>query len=150
MNKLRYLLTLVLFVTLSNVSVAQSSEDGVRSAVEDYVEALYQVDPSRIERSVSKSLVKYGYWRQNANQPYAGSPMNYDQLYRLASGWNKDNQNNINSSTPKEIVVLDVLDKTAVAKLTAFWGIDYFQLEKIEDKWMIRHIIWQAHPAPTN
>jgi len=36
--------------------------------------------------------------------------------------------------------------KTATAKLTAFWGIDYFQLEKIEDKWMIRHIIWQSHP----
>ena len=41
---------------------------------------------------------------------------------------------------------MDVLDKTAVAKLTAFWGIDYFQLEKNDGIWQIRHVIWQSHP----
>jgi len=73
--------------------------------------------------------------------------MTYDQLHGLAQRWNSDNRQGINEDSPREIVVMDVLDKTAVAKLTAQWGIDYFQLEKTDGKWMIRHIIWQAHPA---
>ena len=52
----------------------------------------------------------------------------------------------LDSDTPKELKVLDVLDKTATAKLTAQWGVDYFQLEKSDDKWMIRHVLWQSHP----
>ena len=72
--------------------------------------------------------------------------MNYEQLHKLAASWNVDNKQNVGAKTPKKVDVLDVLDKTATAKLTAHWGIDYFQLEKIEEKWMIRHIMWQAHP----
>lgn len=146
---------LLLFVTSVSLSFAQADsnqmkndEQGVFEAVQDYLEGIYQVQPERIERSVSKELVKFGYWRQNADEAYAPAPMNYDQLYRLASGWNANNRMKIDDTTPRDIVVLDVLDKTAAAKLTAQWGIDYFQLEKIEGKWMIRHVLWQAHPIP--
>ena len=72
--------------------------------------------------------------------------MNFEQLKQLASRWNANNRMKLDDKTPREIVVLDVLDKTAVAKLTAQWGIDYFQLENIDGKWMIRQVLWQAHP----
>lgn len=48
--------------------------------------------------------------------------------------------------TLKEITVLDVLDKTAAAKLVAKWGIDYFQLAKQDGTWKIVHVLWQSHP----
>lgn len=140
-------LLLLLALCLAAPSFAQSDTDGVRMAVEDYRDALYEADASKIERSVSTDLVKYGYWRSSAEEAYQGSPMTYDQLHGLAQRWNSDNRQGINEDSPREIVVMDVLDKTAVAKLTAQWGIDYFQLEKTDGKWMIRHIIWQAHPA---
>ena len=136
----------ILLIAVATSSWAQSNEDGVRSAVVDYLEGLYQAEPERIERSVSKDLVKYGHWRPSAEGEYRGSPMTYEQLKSLAAGWNTDNKQGIDEDTPREIVVLDALDKTATAKLTALWGIDYFQLEKIDGKWMIRHIIWQSHP----
>ena len=66
--------------------------------------------------------------------------MNFEQLKGLAATWNSNNRQGIDESTPREIVVLDVLDKIASAKLTAQWGIDYFQLEKMDGKWMIRHV----------
>ena len=127
---------------------AQLDEDvsGVEAAVLDYVEGIYDVQPERIERSVSKDLVKYGYWRSSPSEAYRGSAMNYEQLHKLAASWNVDNKQNVGPKTPKEVKVLDVLDKTAAAKLTAHWGIDYFQLEKVGEKWMIRHVMWQAHP----
>jgi hypothetical protein len=127
-------------------SFNSSDVAGIESAVLDYVEGIYDVQPERIERSVSKDLVKYGYWRASADEEYRGSAMTYEQLYKLAGSWNSDNKQNVTESTPKEIIVLDVLDKTATAKLTAHWGIDYFQLEKTGEKWMIRHVLWQAHP----
>lgn len=130
------------------VAQAQSADDheGVRAAVVDYLEGLYSADPDRIERSVSPDMVKFGYWRQTAEDEYSPSPMSYEQLYRLAGSWNADNRQGIDEDTPRAIEVLDVLDKTAAAKLTAAWGIDYFQLEKIEGRWMIRHVLWQSHP----
>jgi hypothetical protein len=104
------------------------------------------VEPERIDRSVSTDLVKFGWWRSGPDADYAPAPMSFEQLRGLASRWNTDNRMGISEETPRQIEVLDVLDKTAVAKLTAFWGIDYMQLEKIEGKWMIRHVLWQSHP----
>ncbi|HEX2716302.1 MAG TPA: nuclear transport factor 2 family protein, partial [Gemmatimonadaceae bacterium] len=50
-------------------------------------------------------------------------------------------------NAPKEIVLLDVLDQTAVAKLTARWGTDYLLLAKGEDgRWQITHVLWQSPP----
>ena len=123
---------------------AQSDEKGVHDAILDYVEGFYNVEPERFDKSLSKDLVKYGYWMNDGE--YQGSPMNFDQAKRLASMWNVDNRQGIDENTPKIIEVMDVLDKTAVGKLTAVWGIDYFQLEKNDGVWQIRHVIWQSHP----
>jgi hypothetical protein len=38
------------------------------------------------------------------------------------------------------------MDKTAVAKLSAQWGVDHMQLAKIDGKWMIMNILWQSYP----
>ena len=89
--------------------------------------------------------MKYGYWSGGEGQPYRGSAMNFEELFQLAAEWNADGTR-ANDDSPKGIDIYDVLDKTASAKLTAEWGIDYFHLEKIEDKWMIRHAMWQSHP----
>ena len=132
-----------LFLVLG--AFAQSDQEGVHAAVLDYVEGFYNVEPDRFDRSLSQDLVKYGYW-MNPEGEYQGSPMNFDQAKRLASQWNVGNRQGIDENTVKEIVVMEVLDKTAVAKLTAKWGIDYFQLEKNDGVWQIRHVIWQSHP----
>lgn len=46
----------------------------------------------------------------------------------------------------KKVEVLDVLDKTAVAKVTASWGVDYMLLGKYGDQWQIQQILWQSPP----
>lgn len=142
---MKQLIALVFTLLLVLPSMAQTDEEGVYNAVLDYVEGFYNVEPERFDRSLSKDLVKYGYW-MNPEGAYQGSPMNFDQAKQLASRWNVDNRQEIDENTPKEIWVMEVLDKTAVAKLTAKWGIDYFQLEKNDGVWQIRHVIWQSHP----
>ena len=124
---------------------AQSDADrkAVEEAVLDYVEGVYLVQPERIERSVRKDLRKLGYWRRDSSTEYQLAPMTYEQLYDLAAKWNANGH--IDPETaPKKIVIFDVLDKTASAKLTAAWGVDYFQLGKYDGKWMIVNVLWQS------
>lgn len=121
-------------------------KEAVRQAALDYVEGIYNVQPERIERSVHPNLVKRGFYKKDAATPYTEMPMTYEQLVKLAASWNKDGKRDISI---KEVVVLDVLDQTAVAKVRASWGIDYMMLGKFDGKWKITQILWQSHPPKT-
>ena len=120
-----------------------SDRDAVRQAALDYVEGIYNVQPERIQRSVHTTLTKRGFYKKDAAAPYVEMPMTYEQLVRLAASWNKDGKRD---TTRKEVAVLEVLDQTAVAKVTAQWGIDYMLLARYGDRWKITQILWQSHP----
>jgi len=121
-----------------------SEKDGVRNTILDYVEGIYEVDSTRIERSVHPQLRKRGYWYNADKGKYADNlDMSFEQLRHLSATWNKDG-NSANDKSPKKIEIYDVNDRTASAKLTAEWGIDYFQLAKLDGKWMIMNVLWQS------
>ena len=145
---MKYLVALFLvFLLLPAASKAQSNQDreGVRQAVLDYVEGVYTVDPSRIERSVHPKLAKLGFYRGPKEEAYrAGSNMTFEQLIEVAKNWNKAGK--LRKDAPKEITIFEVLDQTATAKLVAEWGIDYFHLAKFDGKWMIVNVLWQSPP----
>lgn len=118
----------------------------VKAAILDYVDGLYKVDSTRIEKSVDTTLRKIGYWYDKKQEAYRDNlPMTYNQLVRLSARWNKDGKS-ANENTVKEIVIYDVNTKTASAKLTAAWGVDYFHLSKVNDQWKIMNVIWQSIP----
>jgi len=145
MRRLLLPLAMITLATAPLVAQNQADHRGVREAVLDYVEGVYEVKPERIARSVHPTLVKQGLVRGNATGPYRGPlPMNYQQLYDLAATWNTDKREVDPATAPKVIEVYDVQDATAMAKLTASWGTDYFLLMKLEGKWMIMQIIWQT------
>lgn len=123
----------------------KDDREAVRQAVLDYVEALYEADPTRIQRSIHRDLFKLGFARDN-DGTYKPTRMTYQELYDLAGTWNKTGR--IPKNSVKEIVVYDVADQTASAKLTARWGIDYMHLAKFDGKWMITDILWQTPPRP--
>ena len=139
------LLSALIAVTPSSASAQdrEADREAVRLAALDYVEGVYNVQPERIERSVHPSLVKRGFYKDTAAGPYNESPMTYEQLVRLAGNWNKEGKRD---TSIKEVAVLDVLDQTAVAKVTAQWGIDYMLLARYGDRWKITQILWQSHP----
>lgn len=122
---------------------AAQDREAVRQAALDYVEGIYEVQPDRIRRSVHPTLVKRGFHRKSAGSPYVETPMNFEQLVKLASNWNRDGRQD---TSIKEVAVLDVLDQTAVAKVTASWGVDYMLLGKYDGRWQIVQILWQSAP----
>ena len=135
-------LTLGTSSVMSRTQAAQDRE-AVRQAGLDYVEGVYNVQPERIERSVHPSLVKRGFYKKGATAPYVEMPMTYDQLVNLARNWNKDGKRD---TSIKKVEVLDLLDQTAVVKITASWGIDHMLLGKYDGRWKISLIQWQSPP----
>jgi len=116
----------------------------IENAVGNYVDAIYQAKPDWIERSVDKSLTKYGFDRERGTSNYVGSVMTFDQLVEGAGKWYAGHP--AGPDAKRKIEVLDVMDKIACAKLTADWGIDYMHLTEVDGRWMIVHIIWQSPP----
>ena len=70
--------------------------------------------------------------------------MTYQELVKLAGHWNEGGQQG--NDLTYDIEVMDVLDQTAAAKLTAHWGIDYMHLVREDERWKIIHVLWQSHP----
>ncbi|HEX5733182.1 MAG TPA: nuclear transport factor 2 family protein [Blastocatellia bacterium] len=123
---------------------SNTEKEAVKQAVLDYVEGIYEVDHKRIERSVHPELAKRGFYVKKGETAYTGTPMTFAQLVELAKTYNKGGR--VPKDAPKEVVIYDVLDQTASAKLTAVWGIDYMHLAKYDGKWMIVNILWQTTP----
>jgi Putative lumazine-binding len=144
----RWLFLLLAFLLVTPVAAQQDANadrEAVRQAVLDYVEGIYNVEPARIERSVSPKLAKLGFYRPPAETAYRpGSSMAFQQLVEIAKNYNKEGK--LRKDAPKDIAIYDVMDQTATVKLTAEWGVDYMHLAKIDGKWMIVNVLWQSHP----
>lgn len=139
------LLTLTPFATGALRSSAAAEREAIERAVKDYVEALYQVKPELVERSVHPALEKMGLFRPDDSREYRlPGVMTYEQLRALAGSWNADGAQG--ADLTYEVEVLDALDVTASAKLSAKWGVDYMHLVKSEGRWKILQILWQSHP----
>ena len=149
---MKYFVTILSFAVLASaltptVSMSQTAEDkeGVRAAVEDYVLGFYKGESERIKRSVAENVVKYGYFIPRYQTEYRGSPMSFQQMLDYCNRVKEGGLQTADDAV-RDIEILDILDKTAAAKLTATWGIDYMQLAKVDGKWMIKHVMWQSHP----
>ena len=127
-------------------TTAQPGVAGVRAAVLDYVEGFYGGDSTRLMRSVWPNVLKYGYSRNAQTGEYRGSQMAFPSGFMGFARGVRQGRNLPPADAPKEIVVLDVQDQTASAKLTAWWGTDYLLLARENGRWMITHVLWQSPP----
>jgi hypothetical protein len=118
----------------------------VRRAVLDYVEGFYEGDTTKLLRSIWPEVRKYGYSRQQADGSFRGMAMQFPSGFMRFANGVREGRTKTPPNAPKEIVIFDVADQTASAKLTAYWGIDYLLLAKENGRWMITHVLWQSPP----
>lgn len=142
----KWILMIAALVLLPSAALAQTDaeREAVKQAVLDYVEGIYTVDASRIERSVHPELAKRGFFVKKGETAYSSGVMTFQQLVDVARTYNKDGR--VPKDAPKEVVIFDISDQTASAKLTAVWGIDYIHLAKYYGKWKFVNVLWQTPP----
>ena len=145
MKKLMFFILAAAFMLpVAAQAQGNNEREAVKQAVLDYVEGIYEVTPARIEKSVHPELAKRGFFKKSGEAAYTQGIMTFEQLVKLAAGYNKDGR--VPKGAPKEVIIYEVLDQTASVKLIASWGIDYMHLAKYNGKWMICNVMWQIHP----
>ena len=115
----------------------------VRQAALDYVEGVYEVDASRIERSVHPELVKRGFYIKKGETTYSFSPMTFAELVNLAKTYNKT------AECRRTRQGSDHLRRSRSDRKrqgSCVWGVDYMHLAKYDGKWKIVNILWQSPP----
>lgn len=150
-------LALVAFVLLAAPSLirAQSAPTkaantaAVRRAALDYLEGFYEGDSVKLVRSVRPNVAKFGFWLPRNAASYRPDTMSYADFLSYARNV-KAKGNTAPVGAPKEVTVFDVQDRTASAKVRAFWGTDYLLLGNFDGTWMITHVLWQSPPRPAS
>ena len=127
--------------------LAQSTADSaaVRRAALDYVEGFYEGDTTKLVRALRPDFAKSGRARSGSERSYRDSRMSWDQAMAFARRV-RAGTTRTPAGAPKEVVLYDVQDQTASAKVRAWWGTDYLLLAKDDGRWVITHVLWQSFP----
>lgn len=124
---------------------AAPDREGVRRAALDYLEGFYEGDSVKIARSVRSDVRKVGYYTNRGALPYETDEMPFPAMLTYVQNFKK-NGRTTPATAPREIIVGEVNDQTATAKVVAWWGIDYLHLARYAGKWMIVNVMWQSPP----
>lgn len=118
----------------------------IENTILNYVEGVYGEDTAGIYESVHPGVTRRGREYNSEKRSYGPvEEIGFEQLVSGAESRSKTNSLSGERSF-KRIIVFDVQGMTATAKLTTELGTDYFHLAKIDGKWIIMNILWQAAP----
>lgn len=130
---------------VANAQTAQDSLE-IRQAVLDYIESQHNLKPEQFERSAHPRMVKRTFWTNKKTQKeYLGETFR-DAMILLAETYNQ-NGDKFPENPKKEVVILDIYDKTASVKLIADEWIDYMHIVKLNGRWQIVNVLWQFNDS---
>ena len=148
MKKFTIVSIIVLTLGCFTFSFAKTDAEEVEKVSMSYIEGFYEGNTDKLKNCLDPKLNKFGFWKNKDSGEYASAgSMSFDAALKYAQRV-KDKKNFPKADALKKVEVIDVLDKIAITKVSAWWGIDYMLLAKNEGKWMIRQIVWEG-PLPT-
>ncbi len=146
MSRSMYLPIVLLFLIFKmNGQTAQDSLD-IKQVALDYIESQHNVNPDQFERAAHPRMVKRTFWTNTSTKKEYLRETFKDAMVLLAETYNK-NGDRFPENPKKEVVILDVVDKTASVKLIADEWIDYMHIIKLNGKWTIVNVLWQFKDA---
>ncbi|MEX0314159.1 MAG: nuclear transport factor 2 family protein [Allomuricauda sp.] len=139
---------LVTFCLMATYSIAQTKQDSlsIKQAALDYIESQHNVKPEQFERAAHPRMVKRTFWTDKTTQKEYLRETFTDAMVLLAETYNKDGDK-FPSNPKKEVIILDIYDKTASVKLIADDWIDYMHIIKLNGKWQIVNVLWQFNDS---
>ena len=147
MNQYSIITIFLIFFFSFNIQ-AQSKQDSldIKQAALDYIESQHNLKPGQFERSAHPRMVKRTFWtNKKTGKEYLGETFT-DAMILLAETYNQ-NGDKFPENPKKEVIILDVFDKTASVKLIADEWIDYMHIVKLNGKWQIVNVLWQFNDA---
>lgn len=124
-------------------NMASSSDiEKIKQAVLGYIEAWYNGEPQRGEKSLHPELAK----RIVRVNPETGQDkLDCMSASFLVERWKSGQGKNTPAANQlKEITILDVHGKMASVKLEAASWVDYMHLAIVDGQWVIVNILWEV------
>jgi hypothetical protein len=125
-------------------AASSASRDAVTRVALDYIEGFYEGDTAKLVRALRPDMAKYGFSRDSTGK-YTGSRMTFAEALDYARRVKARNRP-VNPAWPKQVVVYEVLERTASAKVTAWWGSDYLLIANHDGRWTISDVLWESPP----
>jgi hypothetical protein len=113
----------------------------IEQTILDYIEGFYEGDAARMESALHPELAK----RIARRDPESGrsyfaemSALALTQLTRQ-----KADRPTPAAERQREIVVFDIFENSASARITASTWIDYLHLSRLNGRWVIINVLWE-------
>lgn len=137
-------LTIVISCILFPQLKAQTRQDSlaIKQVALDYIESQHNVNPEQFERAAHPRMVKRTFWTDKATGKEYLRETFTDAMILLAETYNEDGDQ-FPETPKKEVIILDIYDKTASLKLIADDWIDYMHIVKLNGKWQLVNVLWQ-------
>lgn len=140
----KYLLLCLALTMVAGLVFGQTKKDSleIRQAALDYLEAQHKPNPGQMEKALHPRMVKRTFWKDKATGKDYLRETSTESMVLLAESYNKKGDK-FPSSPKKEVLLLDVSDRTASVKVIADDWIDYMHIIKISGSWKIVNVLWQ-------
>ena len=141
---MKKIIAVFLLCLVVRIGFSQDDKQKVERACLDYIEGFYEGDTAKLIKCLKPTLYKIGFWKNKTSGNYdPDGQMTYRQALDYAKN-ELEKKNFAKPGAPKKVVVLDVMDSIASAKVTGWWGYDYILLSKQNDKWTIEEVLWKG------
>ncbi|MEM9672585.1 MAG: nuclear transport factor 2 family protein [Bacteroidota bacterium] len=140
---------LVFYLCLSAFGVqGQTQKDSlaIKQVALDYIESQHNVEPEQFERAAHPRMVKRTFWTDKTTGKEYLRETFTDAMILLAETYNRDGDQ-FPANPKKEVIILDIYDKTASVKLIADDWIDYMHIVKLNGKWQLVNVLWQFNDS---
>ncbi|WP_420320044.1 nuclear transport factor 2 family protein [Flagellimonas sp.] len=127
---------------------AQTQQDSIeiKQVALDYIESQHHVKPEQFERAAHPRMVKRTFWTDKSTQKEYLRETFADAMILLAETYNTKGDK-FPENPKKEVIILDIFDKTASVKLIADEWVDYMHIIKLNGKWQLVNVLWQFNDS---
>jgi hypothetical protein len=141
---LRNILLLTLLAAAPAGAQSAADSTAIRATALDYVEGWYEGNADRMTRALHPELVKRIVVADTATGRSVLENMGATALVNgTRRGFGKSTPEN---RRQKEVRILDIFGNAASAKAVMADWIDYMQLAKVDERWVIVNVLWERKP----
>ena len=137
-------LVIALCLVIPHAASTQTLQDTIeiKQVALDYIESQHNMNPEQFERAAHPRMVKRTFWvHKKTQKEYLGETFR-DAMILLAETYNQEGDK-FPENPSKEVIILDIYDKTASVKLIADDWIDYMHIVKMNGRWQLVNVLWQ-------
>ncbi len=137
---MKFSIILVLVLNTTHL-FAQTSADStaIKETALNYIEGWYEGNAERMAKSLHPKLAK--------RAVFADDQFNHQTAEILINRTEKGGgKNTLKEQQQKDVTISDVFEVSAVVKVVASDWIDYLQIAKLKDQWLIVNVLWEIKP----